>query len=292
MENYYPNAIYLNEFSSGTFVDTPNTEWYQFECLNPLKITTFAEEMGIENPTEEQSLKRLKSRKDANVSSMRNFVFECDGPSMKEQAERASFLKNKKIINRIVFSGNKSLHCRITINREPESIIHYKWLWHVLNEKFFAGKADCACANPARLTRKPNGIRVKNGKKILQKLVYEDDNVIFDISIFDQAWELNKLESKLSEQYREKHDTRRVPNNVNIIDELASLSEAAQEGDKWQVAWALAQNDGTLSYQNAAKAVSYLGFLGFSADDILQQIEFKKWNFRKDYIERLIERYQ
>jgi hypothetical protein len=75
-----------------------------------------------------------------------------------------------------------------------------------------------------------------------------------------------------------------------IIDELASMPESSQEKEQWQRAWALAQNDGTLSYQEAASAVSYLGCLGYTADEIIQQIEFGKWNFKKEYIEKILER--
>lgn len=294
MKNFVdlPNAIYKDEFSSGVFCSTPKTEAYQFECLNPLKTTSFAKEMEIDEKkaTKEQIKKRLRTRKDANVSSMRNFIFECDNSTLKEQVERASFLKEKKVLNRIVFSGNKSLHCRITINEDPENIEHYKWLWGKLNDKFFAGIADRACANPSRLTRKPNGVRIKNGKKILQKLLFEDNTIVFDSTIFDQSWEIEKTERKLHELYREKHKVDREPKNSLIIDELASMPEVSQEKEQWQRAWALAQNDGTLSYQEAASAVSYLGCLGYTADDIIQQIEFGKWNFKKEYIEKILER--
>lgn len=287
-----PNAAYKDEFSSGVFYSTSKAAKYQFECLNPLKTTSFAEEMGLdtEKAREEQLIKRLKTRKDSNVASMRNFVFECDDSTLKEQIERASFLIEKKIINRVVFSGNKSLHCRITINEDPENLEHYKWIWGKLNDKFFAGIADRACANPSRLTRKPNGVRIKNGKKILQKLLFEDNTIVFDSTIFDQSWEIEKTERKLHELYREKHKVDREPKNSLIIDELASMPESSQEKEQWQRAWALAQNDGTLSYQEAASAVSYLGCLGYTADDIIQQIEFGKWNFKKEYIEKILER--
>lgn len=287
-----PNAVYKDEFASGVFYGTPKSEKYQFECLNPLKTTSFAEEMEIDTrkATKEQLIKRLKTRKDANVASMRNFIFECDNSTLKEQVERIKFLKSKHVLNRVVFSGNKSLHCRITINEDPEDTYHYKWLWSRMNDKFFGGLADRACANPARLTRKPNGVRIKNGKKVVQKLIYEDDSIVFDSTIFDPGWEVEKIERKLHEQHREKHKVDREPKNALIIDELESMPESSQEKEQWQRAWALAQNDGTLSYQEAASAVSYLGCLGFTADDIIQQIEFGKWNFKKEYIEQIIER--
>lgn len=294
MKNYidFPNAIYKDEFSSGVFSSEPNTEEFQFECLNPLQTTSFAKDFGIEltEATEEQLVESLKARKDVNVSSMRNFIFECDGISLKEQAKRIVFyIKNKKAINRVVFSGNKSFHCRITINKDPENLYHYKWLWNKLNEKFFAGTADRACANPSRLTRKPNGVRIKNGKKIVQKLVFEDNSIILDVSNFDFDWNTEKAKLKWKEILKEDNDyKKRVPKNALIIDELASMPESSQEKEQWQRAWALAQNDGTLSYQEAASAVSYLGCLGYTADEIIQQIEFGKWNFKKEYIKKII----
>lgn len=288
-----PNAIYKDEFASGVFYTTPKTEKYQFECLNPLKTTSFAKEMDIplEEATEEQLVEKLKSRKDKNVASMRNFVFECDEASLKEQARRIAFyVKNKKAINRVVFSGNKSYHCRITINEDPEDLEHYKWLWGKINDKFFAGEADRACSNPARLTRKPNGVRIKGGKKVLQKLLFEDDSIILDVSCWDTDWNREKLKRKLHEKHKMNSQYSREPTNALIIDELASMPESSQEKEQWQRAWALAQNDGTLSYQEAASAVSYLGCLGYTADEIIQQIEFGKWNFKKEYIEKILER--
>lgn len=295
MKNFVdlPNAIYKDEFASGVFYSTPKTENYQFECLNPLKTTSFAKDMGIapEEATKEQLVENLLARKDETVSSMRNFIFECDNSSLKEQAERIVFyIKNKTALNRVVFSGNKSYHCRITINQDPENLSHYKWLWGKLNDKFFGGLADRACSNPSRLTRKPNGVRIKNGNKIIQKLIYENNSIIFDSSVFDYEWAAEKARRKLVELYKDTRETERVPKNALIIDELASMPESSQEKEQWQRAWALAQNDGTLSYQEAASAVSYLGCLGFTAEDIIQQIEFGKWNFKKEYIEKILER--
>lgn len=294
MKNYIDlsNAVYKDEFSSGIF-PTAKTKDYQFECLNPLKTTSFAKEMGIseKEATKEQLKENLKTRKDLNVASMRNFIFECDETSLKEQLKRISFLaKNKHIVNRVVFSGNKSFHCRITINKDPEDISHYKWLWNKLNNKYFAGTADRACSNPSRLTRKPNGVRIKNGKTIVQRLVFEDSSNILDVSCFDIEWENEKSRRRWLELTKETHQYQREPKNALIINELESMSESSQEKEQWQRAWALAQNDGSLSYQEAASAVSYLGCLGYTADDIIQQIEFGKWNFKKEYIEKILER--
>ena len=176
-----PNLFaYKDEFSSAESIEDDKTDSYQFETINPIKSSTFAEEMEIprEEATPDQLVLHSKARKDANVYSMRNFLFECDDSSLQEQQNRIRFLAEKNIINRVVFSGNKSYHCRITINEEPESIEHYKWLWNKLNDKYFSIAADKACSNPSRLTRKPNGIRtLKDGRKVIQKLCYNSKNI-------------------------------------------------------------------------------------------------------------------
>lgn len=285
-----PNLFaYKDEFSSAESIEDGKTDSYQFETINPIKATTFAEEMEIprEEATPDQLVLHSKARKDENVYSMRNFLFECDDSSLEEQQSRICFLAEKNVINRVVFSGNKSYHCRITINEEPESIEHYKWLWNKLNDKYFSIAADKACSNPARLTRKPNGVRtLKDGRKVVQKLCYNSKNII-DVSNIKEEWENYKKMKSFEDQMIQKTYQKPTPKSNNILEELYRVEDKYGDRETYQKALALAQNDGTLSYQEAASATCFIMSLGFTAEDCLEQIEYGKWNFKKSYLESL-----
>ena len=285
-----PNLFaYKDEFSSAESIEDNKTNSYQFETINPIKSSTFAEEMEIprEEATPDQLVLHSRARKDENVYSMRNFLFECDSSSLEEQQKRIRFLVEKNIINRVVFSGNKSYHCRITINEEPESIEHYKWLWNKLNDKYFSIAADKACSNPARLTRKPNGIRtLKDGKQVIQKLCYNSRNII-DISDMRAEWINYKKMKAFEDQMFQKNYQKPTPKSSNILEELYRVEDKYCNRETYQKALALAQNDGTLSYQEAASATCFIMSLGFTAEDCLDQIEYGKWNFKKPYLESL-----
>jgi len=119
-----------------------------------------------------------RTAKDENVETYRNFIFEIDNEDINTQKERARLLFEKRIINRAVYSGNKSVHCRITLADEPENKEEYKYAWSKLNEAYFEGKADKSCSNPARLTRMPTAIR-SNGVK-QQRLHLSNEVLYFD----------------------------------------------------------------------------------------------------------------
>ena len=62
-----------------------------------------------------------KTAKDINVETYRNFVFEIDNEDIESQIERATRLFQNKIVNRVVHSGGKSMHCRISLVDEPDN---------------------------------------------------------------------------------------------------------------------------------------------------------------------------
>lgn len=255
-----------------------------FESINPIKQKPEDERM-IENITE------YYPRKDIYCESMRNFIFEMDDTLLEEQQALSLKNFNSKIVNRVVFSGNKSFHNRVTIDEEPESIEHYKFLWNKINENYFLGLADTACKNPSRLTRKPGAIRndEKTGfKPVEQKLIVSNDTIFSIPSMWNNEWQQKKMSIKMLEMMRETRHYSHIPQSVDILTELESMENRTHNEEARQMAISLVENDGTLSYDQAARAVSYIGKLGFSAEEIMKQVDFGKWNFRKDYIEKLL----
>lgn len=123
-------------------------------------------------------LKDLSSRCDANCLKHTRFLFECDHTDLDVQMDRAMSLRADEMAVRATFSGSKSVHVIIEFSSELEDICrdYYKGIWAACNQLFFNGEADKACANPARLTRRPNAIREGGA---VQKLLYDfPENVI------------------------------------------------------------------------------------------------------------------
>lgn len=255
-----------------------------FESINPIK----------QKPEDERIIEDIPEyypRKDIYCETMRNFIFEMDDTLLEEQQALSLKNFNSKIVNRVVFSGNKSFHNRVTIDEEPESIEHYKFLWNKINDSYFLGLADTACKNPSRLTRKPGAIRndEKTGlKPVEQKLIVSNDTVFSIPAKWNNEWEQKKLSIKMLEMMREVKHYQHIPQSVDILEELESMENRTHNEEARQLAISLVENDGCLTYDQAARAVRYIGTLGFSAEEILKQVDFEKWNFRKDYIEKLL----
>lgn len=134
-------------------------------------------------------LKNLSSRCDSNCLYHTRFVFECDNTSLEEQKDRACLLMTDKVAVRATFSGSKSIHVIFQFEDALEDVCatYYKEIWTVCNRLFFDNGADKACANPARLTRRPGAIR-ENGKE--QTLIYDKpENLIFkDSDTWKTIW--------------------------------------------------------------------------------------------------------
>ena len=52
-----------------------------------------------------------------------------DNTPLEEQKKYLKDLIAKKVVNRFVFSGNKSIHMRITVNRDVNDTQEYKYIW-------------------------------------------------------------------------------------------------------------------------------------------------------------------
>ena len=138
-------------------------------------------------------LKNLSSRCDSNCLKHTRFVFECDNTSLEEQKDRACLLMTDKVAVRATFSGSKSIHVIFQFEDALEDVCatYYKEIWTVCNRLFFDNEADKACANPARLTRRPGAIR-ENGKE--QTLLYDTpENLIHkDSDTWKMIWRASR----------------------------------------------------------------------------------------------------
>lgn len=101
-------------------------------------------------------------REDQNVTAYRSFLIEIDTGSIKSQLD---YIKQLEIpYSAIVFSGNKSLHCLITLDQDlPNYEIYYHMAEWALKSVTLA---DQNTKNPSRSIRIPGATR-DNGKKQL-----------------------------------------------------------------------------------------------------------------------------
>lgn len=233
----------------------------------------------------------LGGRKQEDIICRRNFIFEVDHiPEMdnieclKWQIKKMKQLSNEGIINRAVFSGSKSIHCRITVNRLIETNEEYKYIWKQLNDTYFDGYADEACSNPNRLTRNPNGVRInKDGTKgKIQKLLYSSNNVI-DIADIKIKWnnyyrnvvEVNNIKKAMMAEHS--------PKRYETIEETVSHWKDGKGKEA-----VMACIDGTASYQEAINAISSLRIYNYTWEELSRELSWvtnwdKKWRLHSFY---------
>ena len=105
-----------------------------------------------------------------------NLVFEFDGMGIGEQDSLTLPLFELGIINRRVYSGNKSIHSRITLGDVPKTVEEYKYAHSFFNRLYFGGKADKSINTPAHGTRRPWAVNNKTGR--LQELLNLSESVL------------------------------------------------------------------------------------------------------------------
>jgi hypothetical protein len=122
----------------------PNGE---YEVLNMLKGTEVEE--GYVSPRTQNNC--LKNR----------FLYESDNLSLTEQKALMDKLIEQGVLYRAVYSGSKSIHLIVEIDRECESIEEYKFFWNKIAENIGIdlNNTDKAVRDNSRLTRRPGIMR-------------------------------------------------------------------------------------------------------------------------------------
>jgi len=173
----------------------------QFETVNPVDDT-----IVLPEPHFDARLQKWVSPKnvfDKNVLSRRRFLYEIDGMSLDDQRKLLEPLLRRGVIQRVVFSGCKSLHCIVEEEDEPDASLDdemYKYAWRYMAFRFFHdlrfqnlrlpmridGRCpevvDNRCGHPSRTTRSPFAVRKdeKTGwKPVEQKLLYFQNVRVF-----------------------------------------------------------------------------------------------------------------
>jgi hypothetical protein len=113
-------------------------------------------------------------RRDDNTTAYRTFLVECDDMSLEEQYD---YIHNMGFpYSYCCFSGNKSLHFALVLDRDipSESIYRHtaEWILNILE------KADQMTKNPTRSVRFPGVFRQDTGKE--QRLVHMKKRISLD----------------------------------------------------------------------------------------------------------------
>ena len=74
---------------------------------------------------------------------------------------------------------------------------------------------------------------------------------------------------------------------VTIIEKLESLSEKIKRTDKWKLAMAIALDKGSAYYDDMYEAVDCYLHLGFTPEEICDQINFGSLNVDEDEIRNI-----
>ena len=73
----------------------------------------------------------------------------------------------------------------------------------------------------------------------------------------------------------------------SIIEKLQSLPEEIKKSDIWQISMAIALDSGSAYYDDMYEVVSYYLSLGFTPEEICDQISFGSLNVDADEIRKL-----
>lgn len=138
----------------------PTTERFSLNCLHPTKDL---------NPTARYHSSTRPRRCNANVIVHRNILIESDAISLDEQKK---WLQGSNLpLSAIVFSGNKSLHIIISLEKAVSQKKYNKLVMSLYSALVLSGfPVDTSCKSASQLTRYPDSVRSDRG--IQQSLLF------------------------------------------------------------------------------------------------------------------------
>lgn len=175
-------------------------------------------------------------RNDQNVTALRSFLIELDEGSLDEQFK---YIENSGLpYSACVFSGNKSLHYVVTLEKPALDI----YIWRYINQWILniLTKSDQQCKNPSRSVRFPGHIR--NGKK--QTLIKLNNRVSSETL---NIW-LNKHPEAAPKPQKPsiKYSSQAIPNIHSMpqwfydkLEELRSGHSTSRNNDWFNVAMSM-----------------------------------------------------
>ena len=207
------NTLTMDEINTKEYVNFAKNLLDKKEVFGPYYTKDFVK---VDEPDLLQALNPLKDNTDEHPTKSgvvcQNFLFECDYLSKEEQEELIEPIK--KYTYRIVWSGSRSYHIVVRIDK-PTTSIAYKKIWYYLQNRLGLDGADEQCNQPNRYTRVPDQTNAKTGNK--QEL-YGEEKYIFKLDEILEDMPRLKDELKKPTQYKGKVDIKALERHIKRQD--------------------------------------------------------------------------
>lgn len=182
------NTLTLDEINTQEYINFAKNLLDKEEEFGPYYNERYVK---CEEPMFLQALNRLKDNTAPYPTKAgvvcQNFLFEADYMTLEEQREIIEKCKDK--LYRVVFSGNRSYHVVVRLDKPVTSVI-YKKIWYYLRYILGFVGADEMCCLPNKYTRVPDQINPKTGN--MQTLYSYDKNIIHLDDIIDDIPKLKE----------------------------------------------------------------------------------------------------
>lgn len=221
------NTLKEEEINRQEYVNFAKNLLNKVEDFGPYYTKDFVK---VEEPDVLQALNPLKDNTEEHPTKSgvvcQNFLFECDYMTKQEQEEIIE--KAKDSLYRVVWSGNKSYHCVVRIDK-PITSTAYKKVWYYLQYKLGFIEADSQCAVPSKYTRVPDQINPKSGNMqelyLFDKNILKTDEILADIpNVAEEIKPPKEYTGKVTIEALERHIKRQDWSEGNRFTAVQKLS--------------------------------------------------------------------
>ena len=207
------NTLTMNEINTMQYIAFARNLLNEADDFGPYFTADYEK---VEEPDVLQALNAFKDNTIENPRNdnvyCQNLLFECDDMTKEEQEEQIN--KNKDLWYRVVWSGNKSYHCVVRLNK-PVTATQYKKVWYYIVHKYRLIGCDEQSNIPSKYTRVPDQINPKTGE--MATLYSYDKNVLDTDKILEELPRL-KSETTPFKEYTGKVDMKALMRHINKFD--------------------------------------------------------------------------
>lgn len=217
------NTLTMDEINPSAYIAFAKNLLDQADDFGPYFTADYEK---VEEPDVLQALNAFKDNTDVNPRNSnvycQNLLFECDDLTKEEQEEIIE--RNKDILYRVVWSGNRSYHCVVRLSRPVTSLV-YKKIWQYIQYKYRWYGADEQANVPSKYTRVPDQMNPKTGE--MQTLYSYDKNILDVDQILDEIPRINDKALKPFKEYTGKISLDALKKHINKLDWSAGNRFAA-----------------------------------------------------------------
>ena len=207
------NTLTIDEINTSQYIAFAKNLLNEADDFGPYFTADFQK---VEEPDVLQALNAFKDNTEENPKNnnvyCQNFLFECDDMTKEEQEEQIN--AHKDLWYRVVWSGNKSYHCVVRLNR-PVTTIQYKKIWYYIAHTYRIIGADEQSNVPSKYTRVPGMINPKTNE---EATLYLYDKNVLDADAILEALPKLKDEVKPFKEYTGKVDMKALQKHINKLD--------------------------------------------------------------------------